>query len=82
MVSGPETSPRAPPIVEEESGPVGMEVDDGAFVVAPRRKGQFQSQSLVLEPSFATDAMPASPHGSSAGSIGMPESLGHKRPRR
>ena len=81
VVSSPETSPRAPPMVEEESGPVGMEVDYGAFVVAPRRRGRFQSQSLALEPSFATGAMPTSPHGSSAESVGMPESLGHKRPR-
>ena len=81
MVLSPETSPRALPVVGEESGPMGMEVDDDAFIVVPRRKGRFQSQSLALEPSFATDAMPASPHGSSAGSVGMPESLGHKRPR-
>ena len=80
VVSSPATSLWAPPTVEEESGPVGMEVDDDAFVVAPQRKGRFKSQSLALEPSFATGAMPASPHGSSAGSVGMPESLGHKRP--
>ena len=39
-VSSPETSPRAPPTVEEESGPVGMEVDDDAFVIAPQRREQ------------------------------------------
>ena len=38
MVPSPELSPRAPPEVGEESGPVGMEVDDGAFVIAPDRK--------------------------------------------
>ena len=68
-------------MVEEESGPVGMEVDDDAFVIAPRRKGQLRRQSPAPEPYLATNMMPMSPHGSSAGSVGMPESLGHKRPR-
>ena len=81
MVPSPETSPRAPLVVEEESHPVGMEVDDDAFVIAPWHKGQLRHPSPVPEPSLAISMMPASPHGSSAGSVGMPESLGHKRPR-
>ena len=60
---------------------MGMEVDDDAFVVVPRRKELPRRQSLALEPYLATNAMPASPHGSSTGSVGMPESLGQKRPR-
>ena len=81
MVPSPKTGPWAPPVVVKESGPMGMEVDDDAFFIAPRRREQPRCQSLALEPSFATNAMPASPHGSSAGSVGMPESLGYKRPR-
>ena len=82
MVPSLELNPGAPPGVGEESGPVGMEVDDGAFAIAPWRREQPRRQSPALEPSFATNAMPVSPHGSSAGSVGMPESLGNKRPRR
>ena len=81
MVPSLETSPRAPPMVREGSGPVGMEVDDDAFVITPRRREQPRRQSPALEPSFATNAMPARPHGCSAGSVGMPKLLGHKRPR-
>ena len=80
-VPSPKLSPRAPPEVGEDSGPMGMEVEDDAFVVAPRCRGSPRRQSPALEPSFATSVMPPSPHGSSAGSVGMPESLGHKRPR-
>ena len=82
-VLSPKASPPAPPacVVGEEGGPVGMEVDVDAFVLGPRREEPPQRQPLVPEPSFAASMMPLSPHGSSAGSADMPESLGCKRPR-
>ena len=82
VAPNPGTSPRAPPVsvVGGEGGPEDMEVDAGAFVMAPRREELPQRQSPVKEPSFAISMMPLSPHGSSAGSAEMPESLGCKRP--
>ena len=68
-------------VVGEEGGPVDMEVDVDAFVLAPRREESPQRQPPVQEPSFAVSMMPLSSHGSSAGSADMPESLGCKRPR-
>ena len=83
MVLSLEASPRAPPacVVGEEGGPVGMEVDVDAFVLAPRRAESPQRQPPVQEPSFAASMMPLSPHASSTGSADMPVSLSCKHAR-
>ena len=77
----------APPVsvVGEEGAATDMEVDDDAFVLAPRSDAPSRRLPPAQEPSVAASVQPLSLHESSAGSGGesveVPASLGCKRTR-